>query len=79
MRRGSHSLQPEPLTQVYTVSSGDVLVPLLAHMPHSATHIPPDLRPAIFLGSAALERKLLALTDGTRTSCSPRQCARPAA
>ncbi|MBU0495072.1 MAG: N-formylglutamate amidohydrolase [Chloroflexi bacterium] len=51
------------LAEVCTISPGHVGVPLLAHIPHSATPIPPDLRPAILLGTAELERELLALTD----------------
>jgi len=51
------------LTEVGTISPGRAGVPLLVHLPHSATSIPPGQRPAILLGNAALERELLALTD----------------
>jgi len=43
--------------------SGDAALPVVAHMPHAGTRIPADVRRAMLLDDAALERQRLLLTD----------------
>jgi N-formylglutamate deformylase len=51
------------MAEACTVRKHDVRIPLLAHIPHSATCIPPEVRSSTLLNDDALARELLALTD----------------
>jgi N-formylglutamate deformylase len=53
----------DPGPESFTVNKGTVRNSLLVQIPHTATFVPPDVRPSILLNDAALERELLALTD----------------
>ena len=48
---------------------------IVIHIPHASTHIPDDLRPAILLNDAELDRELLRMTDRYTDEMAPR--ARP--
>jgi len=39
-------------------------IPLVVHVPHSSTLIPPDIRQILCLDDYELQRELLCMTDG---------------
>lgn len=43
--------------------AADVALPIVAHIPHAGTRIPPDVRARITVDDAALHRQLVQLTD----------------
>lgn len=45
------------------IHAGETSSPVILHVPHSSTTIPPDVRTAIELDDAALARELLRMTD----------------
>lgn len=46
-----------------TIRKETVLFPLFAHVPHSSTHIPTEIRESVVLDDDALRKELLKLTD----------------
>ena len=51
------------MNEEYTILKDNVIIPLIAHIPHSATYIPPDLRSSFLLNDAELQQELLLMTD----------------
>jgi N-formylglutamate amidohydrolase len=47
----------------YVFKKGSVRVPIIAHIPHSALYIPPDIRKTLLLNDRQLKRELLLMTD----------------
>lgn len=43
--------------------AADVALPIVAHLPHAGTYLPPEVRAGIHLDDAALQRQLVQLTD----------------
>lgn len=47
----------------YMVFGDKAKLPLLAHVPHSSTRIPPDIRKSLSIRDAALSMEILEMTD----------------
>ena len=51
------------VTKNYEVIKGEVGLPLLAHIPHSSTIMPPDVRKTLTVSDTALSLEILKMTD----------------
>ncbi len=47
----------------FEILKKNIRIPLLAHIPHSSTTIPDEIRKTFLIGDAALQKELLLLTD----------------
>lgn len=47
----------------YEIKKSKVVVPLLVHIPHSSTYIPPEIKNIILLKDNDLQEELLRMTD----------------
>jgi len=48
---------------ISVITNGEIRVPMIAHVPHSSTFIPEDMRRSIVLSDSDLEKELLLMTD----------------
>jgi len=56
-------MNPKVVTKKYEVIRGEAGLPLLAHVPHSSTIIPPDVRKTLTISDVALSAEILEMTD----------------
>ena len=56
-------LKTEVLQKGFEVTGEEAKLPLLAHVPHSSTRIPPDQRKNLTISDAALSLEILKMTD----------------
>jgi len=47
----------------HDIKKGKVIVPILAHIPHSSTYIPPEMKNNFLLSEDDLQKELLRMTD----------------